>query len=68
MIKHFILLVWLCLVVIDASPVAATDNNEVPDLLSACARINIWRLHGVAKALCGAVGTCIKSRGKPVYS
>ena len=40
--------------------------GEVPDLLSACARIDIWRLHGVAKALCGAVGTCIKSRGRPV--
>ena len=50
MIKRFILLVWLCLVVIDASPVAATDTTEVPDLLSACARIDIWRLHGVAKA------------------
>ena len=74
MIKHFILLVWLCLVVIDCSPVAVPETREVPDLLSACARIDIWRLHGVAKALCGAacyykncaVGTCIKSQGRPV--
>ena len=76
MIKYFILLVWLCSVVIDASLVAAPDTKKVLDLQSACARIDIWRLHGVAKALCGAascfkncaVGTCIKSQGRPVCS
>ena len=53
---------------IDASPVAASEIQVVLDLQSACARIDIWRLHGVAKALCGAVDTCIKSRGRPVWS
>ena len=28
--------------------------------------IDKWPLDGVAKALCGAVGTCIKSHGRPV--
>ena len=59
---------WLCLVVIDASPVAAPDTREVLDLLSACARMDIWGLSEVAKALCGAVCTCIKSQGRPVCS
>ena len=68
MIKYFILLWLLCLVVIDASPVAAPDTNEVLDLQSACARMDIWGLSEVAKALCGTVGTCIKSQGRPVCS
>ena len=38
--KHFILLLWLCLVVIDAGPVAAPDTKEVSDLFSACARMD----------------------------
>ena len=53
---------------IDASPVAAPDTTEVLDLQSACARMDIWGLSEVAKALCGAVGTCIKSQGRPVCS
>ena len=32
MINYSILLLWLCLVVINASPVAAPDIKEVPDL------------------------------------
>ena len=68
MIKYFIILLSPCLVVIDASPVAAPSRG-VPDLQSACARMDIWGLSVVAKALCGAagcnkngaVGTCIKS-------
>ena len=51
---------------IDASPVAAADTREVRDLQSACARTDIWGLSEVAKALCGAVGTCINSQGRPV--
>ena len=53
---------------IDASPVAAPDTREVLDLQSACARMDIWGLSEVAKALCGTVGTCIKSQGRPVCS
>ena len=64
MIKYFIILLPLCSVVIDASPIAAPSRG-VPDLLSACARMDVWSLSGVAKALCGAVGTCIKSQGRP---
>ena len=56
------------MVVVDASPVAAPDTREVPDLSSACARMDVWDLSEVAKALCGAVGTCIKSQGRPVGS
>ena len=41
MIKYLILFVWLCLFVIDARPVAAPDTREVPELLSACARMDI---------------------------
>ena len=52
---------------IDASSVAVPSRG-VFDLLSACARLNIWDLREVAKALCGAVGTSIESRGRPVYS
>ena len=51
-----------------AIPVAAPDTKEVPDLLSAWARINIWDLSEVVKALRGAVGTCIESRARPVCS
>ena len=52
---------------IDASPVSV-PSRWVPDLQSACARMNIWGLREVAKALCGAVGACIKSQGRPVCS
>ena len=65
MINCFILLRWLCFVVIDASPAAALSGG-VPDLLPACSRIDIWGLSDVAKALCGT--TCIKSQERPVYS
>ena len=68
MIKYFILSVYLCLVVIDAVPVTALDMRVVPDILSACARMGIWGLSEGAKALCGAVGICIKSQGRPVCS
>jgi hypothetical protein len=68
MMKYFILLLWLCLAVIDASPVAARDTKEGSDLLSACARIDTWDLSEVAKAVCSAVVTCIKSQGIPVCS
>ena len=50
MIKYLILLWWLCLVVIDASPVAAPDTREISDRQSACARRDIWDLSEVAKA------------------
>ena len=40
MIKYFILVLWLCLVVIDTSPVAASEIREVLDLQSECARID----------------------------
>ena len=59
MIKYSILFLWLCLVVIDASPAAAPDTREVPDLQSGCARMDIWDLSEVAKPLCGAVGPII---------
>ena len=59
---------WLCLAVIDASPVAAPDTNEALDLQSACARMDIRGFSEAAKALCGAVGTWIKSQGRPVCS
>ena len=76
MIKYSILLWWGCLLVIDASPVAAPDTRDVPDLQSACTSMDIWSWSEVAKALCGAagcyencgVGTCIKSQGRPVCS
>ena len=54
MIKHFILLLWLCLVVIDACPDTASDIRDVLDLPSACARMDMWGSSEVAKALCGA--------------
>ena len=44
------------------------SQEGFPDLLSACARMDFWSLSGVAKALCGAVGTCIKYQGRPVCS
>ena len=50
---------------IDASPVAAPDTREVPDLSSVFAGMDIWCLSGVAKALSGAA--CIKSQ-RPVCS
>ena len=53
---------------VDASPVAAPDTREVPDLLSACARMDIRDSSEVAKAFCGAVGICIKSQGRPICS
>ena len=68
MIKSSILLLWLCLVVIDASPVAAPDTREVPELLSACARMDSWGLNELGKLLCGAVVICVKSQGGPVCS
>ena len=42
MIKYYILVLWLCLVVIDASLVAVPETREVPDLLLACARMDSW--------------------------
>ena len=54
MIKYLILLWWLCLDVIDASPVAAPDTREVLDLQSACARMDIWVWSELVKAFCGA--------------
>ena len=76
MIKYLISLLRLCLVVIEASPVAAPDTREVLDLQSACARMDMWGLSEVAKAACStaccykkcAVGTCIKSQRRPVCS
>ena len=53
---------------IDASSVAAPDTREVLDLQAACTRIDIPGLSEVARALCGAVGTCIISQGIPVCS
>ena len=53
---------------IDASPVTTPDTREFPDLPSACARMDTWGLSEVAKVLCGAVGTYIKSQGRPVSS
>ena len=53
---------------IDASPVVAPDTREVSDLQSACPRMDIEGLNELVKALCGAVGTCIKSQGRPVCS
>ena len=46
------------------------------ELQSACARMDIWSLCEIGKALSGAaycykncaVGTCIKSQGRPVWS
>jgi hypothetical protein len=66
MIICFILWLWLCLVVIDASPVATSDTREVRDLQSACAAMDIWGWSEVAIALCGAA--CIKSRGTHVIT
>ena len=57
-----------CFVVIDASSVAAPDIREVLDLQSAPAKIYTWDLSEVAKALRGAIDTCIKSQGRPVCS
>jgi hypothetical protein len=68
MIKDFILLLWLCMVVIDARAVATPDTRDVLDLQSARTRMDIWGLSEVAKALCGVVGACIKSQGRPVCS
>ena len=53
---------------IDASPVTAPGTREVSDLLSACARMDLWGWSEVTKAACRAVGTCIKSQRRPVYS
>ena len=58
------LLLWLCLVVIDASSVAAPNIREVSEFQSACARMDMWGLSEVAKALCGAA--CIESQGRLV--
>ena len=66
MINSSILLWWLCLVVIDASPVTTPDTREVPHLQSACTRMDVWGFSKVAKALCDAVGTCVKSQGRLV--
>ena len=60
---------------IDATP-ATSRSGGVPDLQSVCARMDIWGLSEVAKALCSAaccyqnyaIGTCIKSQGRPIYS
>ena len=60
---------------IDASPIAAPSKG-VPNIFSACVRMDMWGLSEVAKALCGAtfcyencaVGTCIKSQGRRVCS
>ena len=60
---------------IDATP-ATSRSGGVPDLQSVCARMDIWGLSEVAKASCGAacyykncaIGTGIKSRGRPVCS
>ena len=49
---------------IDASLVAASSRG-VPDLSSACARIDIRGLSEVAKALCCAVGICINLKEDP---
>jgi hypothetical protein len=76
MMKCFILLSLLCLLVIDASRIVPIRTKKIPDLLSACARMDIWGLSEVAKLACGAaccykncaVGTCIKSGGRPVCS
>ena len=59
---------WVWLVAIDASVVAAPNTRVVLDLQSACARMDIWDLSEVAKASCGAAGTCVKSEGRPVCS
>ena len=70
MTKYFISLWWLCLVVTDASPVASPSRG-VPDLFTACARMDIWDWGEVAKTLCDAacaVSTLIKSQGRPVCS
>ena len=53
---------------IDASPVAAPETKEIPDLSSACARMDTWGSSEVAKALCSAVAACFKSQGRPVCS
>lgn len=71
MMKYFIILLALCFVAANANPL---DRRQVPDLLSACARMDTWGLSEVAKAACGAacyykncaVGTCVKSGGRPV--
>ena len=68
MIKFYILLWWLCLVVINTSPVAAPDTREIPDLQSARTRMDIWCLSDVVKVVCDAVATCTKSQGRPVCS
>ena len=51
-----------------ASPVAAPDTREIPDLSQHAQEWIFGDLNEVAKALCGAVDTCIKSRGRPVWS
>ena len=53
---------------IDASPVAAPKTRELPDLQSACARMDIWGLSELSKVVCGGVGTCIRSQERPVCS
>ena len=53
---------------IDASPVAAPEARVALDFHSTCARMDSWGLSEVAKAWCGAVGTFIKSPGRPFCS
>ena len=43
---------------IDAT-LAGAPSRGVPDLWTAYARMDIWGLSELVKALCGAVGTCI---------
>ena len=53
---------------VDASPAAAPEAKEISNLQSACERMDMWGLSEVTKALCGAVGTCIKSQGRSACS
>ena len=69
MIKYLILLLWLCLVLTDASLFAAPDTREVLDIQSACARMDMW---GFREAVCCykycVVGNCVESQGRPICS
>ena len=51
---RWILLLWLCLVVIDASPVTAPDTREVLDLQSACTSMDSLGSSEVARVICDA--------------
>ena len=62
------MLLWLWLVVMNVSPVAVSDTRGISNLQSAFGGIDIWGSNEVPKALYGAVGTCIKSQQRPVYS